>query len=77
VPAATKRAPNRLHYEAAWTESGTHRRCLHKHLTIPEAVACASVQGAGWYVFAVENRTGRELTQTEEEVVSKLRSGIQ
>jgi hypothetical protein len=76
VPAATKPAPNRLHYEAGWTESGINRRCLHKHLTIPEAVACASVQGAGWYVFAIENRTGRQLTETEEDLVNKLRLDI-
>lgn len=72
---ATKLAPKRLHYEAGWTESGNTRRCLHKHPTIPEAVACASVHGAGWYVFAVENRAGRELNQAEEEFVNKLRFG--
>jgi len=75
VRAATKPAPSRLHYEAGWTESGINRRCLHKHPTIPEAVACAGVQGAGWYVFAIENRTGRELTQAEEDLVNKLRFG--
>lgn len=71
--AATKLAPNRLHYEAAWTESGINRRCLHEHPTIPEAVACAMVQGAGWYVFAVENHLGRQLTETEEDIVNTLR----
>lgn len=72
---AAKPAPNRLHYEAGWTESGNNRRCLHRHRTIPEAVACASVQAAGWYVFAVDNRTGRELTQAEEDLVNELRFG--
>ncbi len=25
-----------LHYEAAWTDSWTHRRCLHEHRTLIE-----------------------------------------
>ena len=69
---AAKLAPNRLHYEVGWTEIRTHRRCLRKHPTVPEAVACASAHGAGWCVFAVENDEGRELTETEERLVKGL-----
>jgi len=54
------------HFEAGWTESWSHRRCLHEHLTLIEAAKCAMPHGAGWYVFAVEggraatiNRPGR------------------
>jgi uncharacterized protein DUF4411 len=45
------------HYEAAWTESWSHRRCLHEHPTLTEAAKCATPHGAGWYVFAVESST--------------------
>jgi hypothetical protein len=37
-----------LHYEAAWTESWSHRRCMHKHRTLIEAANCAMPHGAGW-----------------------------
>jgi hypothetical protein len=75
VRTAAKLAPKRLHYEAGWTESWTHHRCEHKHLTIPEAVRCANFHGAGWYVFAVENRVERQLNETEEKLVNRLRFG--
>jgi len=29
------------HFEAGWTESWSHRRCLHEHLTLIEAAECA------------------------------------
>jgi len=63
------------HYEAAWTESWSHRRCLHAHLTLIEAAKCAMPQGAGWYVFAVENGRPRELTDAEDKVVNEFRFG--
>ena len=72
---AAKTAPSRLHYEAGWTESGHTYRCFHEHPVIEKAVACASVHGAGWYVFAVENKQGRQLTQEEEEIVDAIRFG--
>lgn len=61
------------HYEAGWTESWSHRRCLHEHQTLIEAAKCAMPRGAGWYVFAVENGTPRELDETEESIVNKFR----
>ncbi len=64
-----------VHYEAAWTESGNHRRCLHEHPTLIAAAKCAMPQGAGWYVFAVENCTPRELSETEDRIVNKFRFG--
>jgi hypothetical protein len=63
------------HYEAGWTESWSHRRCLHEHQTLIEAARCAMPQGAGWYVFAVDNGTPRELSKTEESIVNMLRFG--
>jgi hypothetical protein len=65
------------YYEAGWTESWSHRRCLHKHQTLIEAARCAMPQGAGWYVFAVENGKPRELNETEESLVNKFRFGPQ
>jgi hypothetical protein len=64
-----------LHYEAAWTESWSHRRCMHQHQTLIDAAECAMPHGAGWYVFAVECGTPRELSDAEEEAVNKLRFG--
>lgn len=58
--------PLNLHYEAAWTDSGCHCRCLHDHATLIEAATCAMPHGAGWYVFAVEDETPRQLSETEE-----------
>ncbi len=63
------------HYEAAWTESWSHRRCLHTHLTLIEAAKCAMPHGAGWYVFAVESGKPRELNEEEEDVVNRFRFG--
>ena len=64
-----------LHYEAAWTESWSHRRCQHHHQTLIDAAKCAMPQGPGWYVFAVECGTPRELTETEDRIVNQFRFG--
>lgn len=64
-----------VRYEAGWTESGNHRRCLHEHATLIEAAKCAMPQGAGWYVFAVEGDTPRELNETEDRIVNEFRFG--
>ncbi|MGB7729295.1 MAG: hypothetical protein WBL50_14785 [Candidatus Acidiferrum sp.] len=61
------------YYEAGWTESWSHRRCLHKHYTLTAAARCAMPQGAGWYVFAVENGQPRQLDDTEENIVNSFR----
>ena len=64
-----------LHFEAGWTESWSHRRCLHEHPTLIEAAKCAMPQGAGWYVFAVEGDAPRQLTDAEDSVVNEFRFG--
>ncbi len=64
-----------LHYEAAWTDSWSHRRCLHEHQTLIEAARCAMPRGAGWYVFAVEGDTPRQLSETEDRIVNEFRFG--
>ena len=64
-----------LHYEAAWTDSWTHRRCLHEHQTLIEAAKCAMPRGAGWYVFAVEGDMPRQLSETENRIVDGFRFG--
>jgi hypothetical protein len=64
-----------IHYEAGWTDSWQHRRCLHKHRTLIEAAECAMPHSAGWYVFAVENGTPRQLKRREDGVVNKFRFG--
>jgi hypothetical protein len=64
-----------LRYEAGWTESWSHRRCLHEHRTLIEAAGCAAPHGAGWYVFAVEGGTPRELQEVEEGIVNEFRFG--
>ena len=63
------------YYEAGWTESWVHRRCLHKHPTLLEAAWCAMPRGPGWYVFAVDGNAPRELTDAEEKVVNEFRFG--
>jgi hypothetical protein len=64
-----------LHYEAAWTDSWSHRRCLHEHQTLIEAAKCAMPQGPAWSVFAVEGGTPRELNEEEERIVNEFRFG--
>jgi hypothetical protein len=66
-------APWNLHYEGAWTESWTHRRCQHHHGTLREAAECVFPEAPAWYVFAVENGTPRELTDTEERSLQEFR----
>jgi len=68
----TLRAKN-LSYEAGWTDSFCHRRCMHEHLTLIEAAECGMPHGAGWYVFAIENGKPRQLQQNEDDVVNRLR----
>jgi hypothetical protein len=64
-----------LHYEAAWTDSWSHRRCQHQHQTLIDAARCAMPRGAGWYVFAVDGDTPRELNETEDRIVDEFRFG--
>jgi hypothetical protein len=66
-----------LHYEAAWTDSWSHRRCRHQHQTLLEAAKCARPNGAGWYVFAVDARGPRQLTDAEDAIVNEFRFGSQ
>ena len=64
---------NSLSYQAAWTDSFCHRRCMHEHRTLIEAAQCAEPHGAGWYVVAVEHGSPRQLLGDEEEIVNKFR----
>lgn len=64
---------NTISYQAAWTDSFCHRRCMHEHRTIIEAAKCAEPNGAGWHVVAVENGTPRQLLGDEEDIVNKFR----
>jgi hypothetical protein len=64
-----------LHYEAAWTDSWSHLRCMHRHRTLIDAAHCAMPHGVGWYVFAVDCGTPRELNSSEEEAVNRFRFG--
>lgn len=64
-----------LHYEAAWTDSWVHRRCQHEHQTLIEAAKCATPHGPGWYVFAVEGDTARQLHEAEDRIVNEFRFG--
>ena len=36
---------------------------------------CAMPHGAGWYVFAAEGDTPRQLTDAEEKIVNEFRFG--
>ena len=66
---------NAFSYQAGWTDSFCHRRCMHDHRTIIEAAQCAEPHGAGWYVLAVDKGTPRQLLDWEEDVVNKFRFG--
>jgi hypothetical protein len=66
-------ALNDIHYEAGWTDSWCHRRCMHAHKTLIEAAKCGMPQGAGWYVFAVERGEPRELLAAEDSEVERFR----
>ncbi len=74
-PAPAPPANPNTHYEAAWTDSWHHRRCMHRHRTLIEAAQCAKPHGCGWYVFAVEDGEGRELIEQEDEIVNRFRFG--
>jgi hypothetical protein len=69
----SREAPRDLHFEGAWTESWTHRRCLHQHRTLKEAAECVSRQGPAWYVFAVQDGKPRQLTAPEERSLQEFR----
>jgi hypothetical protein len=73
-PPAPPLNPN-IHYEAAWTDRWSHRRCLHKHRTRLEAAECAMPHGCGWYVFGVVNGKPRQLRDAEDEIVNRYRFG--
>jgi|ERR1700757_3003115 len=69
--------PNiRVHFEAAWNDSYSFRRCMHEHTTLLEAAKCAMPNGCGWYVIGVENDEPRELYDAESEVVNHFRFGV-
>jgi hypothetical protein len=40
-----------------------------------EAAKCAMPHGAGWYVFAVDADTPRELNETEDRIMDEFRFG--
>jgi hypothetical protein len=62
------------HYQAAWTDSFVHFRCYHKHAELLDAAKCAASQGIpGWYCFAVEFDSPRELTEAEDAEVRTFR----
>ena len=62
-------------YQAGWTDSFCHRRCMHEHPTLIEAAECGMPHGAGWYVLAVENGKPRQLWKPEEKIVDRFRFG--
>jgi hypothetical protein len=66
-------ALNETHFEAGWTDSWSHRRCMHKHKTLAEAAQCSLPEGAGAYVFAVELGEPRELLPAEDAIVDRFR----
>ena len=57
------------YYEAGWTDSWSHRRCLHQHRTLLEAAGCAAPHGA------VEDGSPRQLKEPEDKVVNEFRFG--
>jgi hypothetical protein len=65
--------PWNVYYEGGWTESWSHRRCLHNHRNLIEAAECAIPKGPAWYVFAVEDGKPRELTETEQSSLEEFR----
>src|SRR5215467_2716057 len=65
----------RIFYEVGWTDSWTFRRCCHIHDSLIDAAKCGMPRSAGWYVFAVENGTERELTTAEDKIVNDFRFG--
>ena len=65
--------PAIVRYEGAWTDSWTHRRCMHQHRTLREAAECVIPEGPAWYVFAIQNGRPRELTDAEERNLEEFR----
>ena len=63
----------KVHYCAAWTDSGFFLGCDHEHPTVTSAVACINV--AGGYVVAVETYF-RELNDDEEAEFQLARYGV-
>lgn len=63
------------HFEAGWSDSYCFRRCGHEHMTLIDAAKCAMPRGCGWYVFAVDLDTPRELTHAEDRIVDEFRFG--
>jgi hypothetical protein len=63
------------YYEAGWTDSWCHRRCEHVHETLIAAARCGMQHGCGWYVFAVEFGSPRQLTNDEDKRVNEFRFG--
>jgi|SRR6516165_60482 hypothetical protein len=74
-PPSPPRKPD-IHFEAGWTDSWGHRRCMHEHESLIEAAKCGSQHGCGWYVFAVEKGEARPLSIPEDEIVNPFRFGI-
>jgi hypothetical protein len=70
-------ALNDVRYQAAWTDDGGHRRCMHSHKTLIEAAECGLPTGPGWYVIAVERGAPRELLPAEDSIVNRFRLGTQ
>jgi len=64
---------NNIHYEAAWTDSWCDCRCMHQHQTLSDAAQCGLPRAAGWYVLAIEGGELRELTASEDKIVSDFR----
>jgi hypothetical protein len=74
----TLRPPYRIlniHYEAAWSDTGHDRHCMHEHQTLIEAAMCAMPNGPGWYVFAVDDYGPRQLSEKEDRILNELRFG--
>lgn len=42
-----------------------------------EATKCAMPRGPGWYVFAVEGDTPRQLNESEDRIVNEFRFGAE
>jgi hypothetical protein len=48
---------------------------MHRHRTLIDAAHCAMPHGAGWYVFAVDCGTPRELNELEDDALNEFRFG--
>ena len=45
-PPSPPRKPD-IHFEAGWTDSWSHRRCMHEHQTLLQAAECGMKHGCG------------------------------